>query len=505
MEKTRVGTDRRVDGGSRLVKPLRDAASTASRPAIVALVVLALLAVPVARAAELPFLTTWGSEGDGEGQFRNPQGIAVDSAGNVYVADTNNHRIQKFSPSGTLLATWGSAGSGDGQFQGPQGIAIDSAGNVYVADTQNHRIQKFDSSGEFVAKWGSIGAGLDQFNWPRGLAVDAAGNLYVADYLNDRVLKFTSSGTFVDGWGADGSSHHAGFIRPADIAIDADSFIYVVEAGSHRVQKFKGDDFFWLIWGSTGSGDGQFQSPNGIAVDTSGNVYVADTNNHRIQRFDDLGTHLASWGDSGADEGQFATPMGVAADAGGIVYVVEHGNHRVQKFGTEATGDSGSLAGTITAASEPGGPCLIVGGSTIDFGTQTFNDGSVPPVVGTIDGGEQDSFSVENCGDDSVELLARGTDAVSRTSDAAWDLLPITGGDTSCTVTGPDTTNVYGLVNEGEGSGSQSLSTSDTTVNPALAAGHTRSHQVFIQMPCVGSAGAGETFDLTVTYTAIEP
>lgn len=167
--------------------------------------------------------------------------------------------------------------------------------------------------------------------------------------------------------------------------------------------------------------------------------------------------------------------------------------------------NSGALAGTITAASEPGGPCLIVGGSTIDFGTHPFNSGSASPIVGTIDGGEQDNFSIENCGDDSVELLARGTNATSRTSDAAWALQPISGSDTSCTVNGPGTTNVYGLVNEGDGSGSQSLSTADTTVNPSLAASDSRSHQVFIQMPCVGSDGAGETFDLTVTYTAIEP
>jgi hypothetical protein len=206
------------------------------------------------------------------------------------------------------------------------------------------------------------------------------------------------------------------------------------------------------------------------------------------------------------EAGEMALYSAVIDPAGEYVYLgTSTDPARVVKVAISGLGNSGALAGTITAASEPGGPCLIVGGSTIDFGTHPFNDGSAPPVVGTIDGGEQSSFSVENCGDAGVELLARGTNAVSRTSDAAWALQPITGSDTSCTVDGPDTTNVYGLINEGDGSGSQSLSTLDTTVNPSLAAGDQRSHQVFIQMPCVGSDGAGETFDLTVTYTAVEP
>lgn len=480
----------------------RNTAARTYRPASVALIVLALLAVPMARASVLPFQATWGSAGSGEGQFQGPQAIASDGQGNVYVADTNNHRIQKFSSAGTFLLAWGSAGTSDGQFQGPQGVAVDSAGNVYVADTMNHRIQKFDSSGAFLTKWGSQGPGDDQFNWPRGLAIDAEDNVWVADYLNDRALMYTSSGTFTNiGWPVQ---------RAADLAVDADGYIYVVSAADHIVVKLDhpgspthGNAI--LSWGSFGTGDGQFQSPVGMAVDSAGNVYVADTSNHRIQRFNDVGTHLASWGAFGTAEGQFSTPMGVAVDASGNVYVVEHGNHRVQKFGIDAPVGSGALAGTITAGSEPGGPCLIVAGSSIDFGTHPFNAGSASPVVGTIDGGEQSSFSIENCGDDSVELLARGTDAVSRQTDAAWELLPITGSDTSCIVAGPDTTNVYGLVNEGDGTGSQSLSTSDTTVNPALPAGDSRSHQVFIQMPCAGSAGAGETFDLTVTYTAIEP
>ena len=126
------------------------------------------------------------------GAMNRPGSITTDSAGNVYVADTDNHRIQKFDSSGTFITKWGSQGSGDGQFSNPQGIATDSAGNVYVADTDNHRIQKFDSSGTFITKWGTSGSGDGRFSYPQGLTIDSAGNVYVADTYNYRIQKFDS-------------------------------------------------------------------------------------------------------------------------------------------------------------------------------------------------------------------------------------------------------------------------------------------------------------------------
>jgi DNA-binding beta-propeller fold protein YncE len=123
-----------------------------------ALVVAAALAVGLvsmvtlwpqdAKAAEAPpaFITKWGNSTDGDGEFSNPQGVATDSSGNVYVADTWNHRIQKFDPSGGFITKWGNPGSGDGQFISPLGVAIDHSGNVYVADSGNNRIQKFGNT-----------------------------------------------------------------------------------------------------------------------------------------------------------------------------------------------------------------------------------------------------------------------------------------------------------------------------------------------------------------------
>src|SRR5690606_23858166 len=124
---------------------------------LVAVLLGALLAVvpvaaPSANAAELPpvFSLTWGTSGTGNGQFNNPSEVATDSGGNVYVADTNNNRIQKFTSTGTYLTQWGTPGTGNGQFNSPYGVATDSGGNVYVADTNNNRIQKFTSTGTYL-------------------------------------------------------------------------------------------------------------------------------------------------------------------------------------------------------------------------------------------------------------------------------------------------------------------------------------------------------------------
>ena len=120
------------------------------------------------------YVTQWGAFGLGNGQFNQPFGVAVDASGNVYVADTRNHRIQKFSNAGAYLAQWGTEGSGPGQFELPYAVATDAGGNVYVADTYNSRVQKFTAAGAFLTEWGSAGNAPGQFSKPVGIAVDAS-------------------------------------------------------------------------------------------------------------------------------------------------------------------------------------------------------------------------------------------------------------------------------------------------------------------------------------------
>jgi tripartite motif-containing protein 71 len=145
------------------------------------------------------FKTKWGSYGTADGQFNSPTGVAVDSSGNVYVADNNNSRIQKFDSNDNFITKWGSYGDrsccsyglANGQFVYPYDIAVDSSGNVYVVDTYNYRIQKFDSSGTFITKWGSWGTGDGQFIHPIGVAVDSSENVYVTDSFNNRIQVFS--------------------------------------------------------------------------------------------------------------------------------------------------------------------------------------------------------------------------------------------------------------------------------------------------------------------------
>jgi DNA-binding beta-propeller fold protein YncE len=188
---------------------------------------------------EYVFVTKWGTKKSytKDGDFDKPSGIAIDSIGNVYVADTENDRIQKFEASGNFIAKWGRPGELDGHFLWPSDVAVDDSEDfVYALDGTSHCVQKFDSSGSFITSWGSEGTGDGEFLWPHGIAVGAAGDVYVADTDNCRIQKFDNSGNFLIKWG---------------------------------------------LWGHE---DGEFMYPTGITVDASGDVYVADRSNSRIQK-----------------------------------------------------------------------------------------------------------------------------------------------------------------------------------------------------------------------------
>ena len=189
------------------------------------------------------FVTKWGFEGSGDGQFDIPGDIDVDGSGNVYVCDVHNNRIQKFSSSGNFIRTWGELGSGQGEFHFPLGIALDTSGNVYVSDNLNSRIQKFGSIvRNFLRESGTFGSGDGQFNNPFGVATDS-GNVYVVEIANPRIQKFTNTGTFITKWGTFGSGDGQ-FNNPLGIEVHSSDIVFlservfVVDEGNNRIQVF---------------------------------------------------------------------------------------------------------------------------------------------------------------------------------------------------------------------------------------------------------------------------
>lgn len=195
------------------------------------LVAFFFIAFPLSRpvyAGSEVFVSKIGGS-DINGVLHEPDGIAVDSLGNIYVVDASNVRVQKFDSSGNFLAKWGSYGTGNGEFHTPTGIAIDASNNVYVSDSGNNTIQKFTSTGTYITKW--------SVPTPAGVAVDRVNNfVYVASNVYDsRVYKFTLTGTELTNWGGHGST--AGLFDAADsIAIDAIGNVYVTDTYNARVQ-----------------------------------------------------------------------------------------------------------------------------------------------------------------------------------------------------------------------------------------------------------------------------
>ena len=270
-------------------------------------------------------------------QFKNPMGIAVDSVDNIYVLDSGNFQIKKFSPSGKLILSWGSYGSENGQFKNPSGIFVDKK-YVYVADTANARIQKFDQNGNFIHKWGSYGNLPGLFQTPVALAASNDGNLYVSDSGSNKIQIFDSNGQYKDQIQSS-VTEEAKFSSSNSIAFDSKNNFYIVVSADNRILQYSAIGAFTKSFGSSGNEDGQFNNPRAIVIDSKGNLYVTDSNNYRIQKFDLQGKFSASWGSFGIGAGQFTRPVGLALDQKNNLYVLDNANGNVQEFAPYSSPD----------------------------------------------------------------------------------------------------------------------------------------------------------------------
>lgn len=286
------------------------------------------------------FVLAWGKQGAAAGELNIPIGIAVNARDEVFVSEFRNNRVQKFSTHGKPLGSFPV-----GEMAG--GLAVDRAGNLYVALLMAGKVEVYSPEGKLLRTLGKPGKGPGDLDQPGGLAVAADGTVYVADQVNRRVVHFAPDGKVIRAWGEYGvkPGQFGGNVPknqrvggPQFVALDREGNVFTTEASVGRVQKFSPEGKFLLAWGGNHTGPGGFggrpknlPGPIGIAIDTKGRVWVSATNN-KVQQFTAEGKYLRGFGGTGEGPGQFHTPHGLALDSRGRLYVVDTKNHRVQKF-----------------------------------------------------------------------------------------------------------------------------------------------------------------------------
>ena len=340
-----------------------------------------------------------------------PDDVAVDGAGNLFIADTYRHRIRMVDASGTITTVAGSESGfgGDGgpaveaQLLFPLGVAVDGAGNLFIADTSNNRIRMVDASGTITTVAGSGGFGYlvpggdggdggpaveAELYSPRGVAVDGAGNLFIADSSNNRIRMVDASGTITtvagtgeSGFGGDGGpAVEAELYSPRGVAVDGAGNLFIADTSNHRIRMVDASGTITTVVGTGESGFGgdggpaveaEFDRPFGVAVDSAGNLFIADTSNHRIRMVDSTGTitTVAGTGASGfggdggpAVEAEFDRPFGVAVDSAGNLFIADTSNHRIRMV--DPAGTITTVAGT--GASGFGGDGGPAGGPAVE-------------------------------------------------------------------------------------------------------------------------------------------
>lgn len=277
--------------------------------------------------------------------FNQPQDIAVDDKGFIYVADKLNNRIKKFDSNGNFILEWGTEGSSKGQFNQPCALDIsaewddelnDFKNYIYVIDYYNNRIQKFDENGTFILEWGSYG-GPDEggkFKLPIGIAIYSprmpsfSPIIYIADSGNKQIQKFWDNGFFIDKWEVGELSYNF------KISMNRTEYIYIADIERDTIYCYDKLGNLEYKWGESGDGEGEFSKPSDIAFDSEGYVHVLDSYNNRIQKFTSTGEYMdgSTWGNLGTEDGEFNFPLGLFIDNANNFYVVDTYNYRIQKF-----------------------------------------------------------------------------------------------------------------------------------------------------------------------------
>ncbi|HMF20149.1 MAG TPA: 6-bladed beta-propeller, partial [Gemmataceae bacterium] len=309
--------------------------------------------LPAGQPQSSKFLLAWGKKGDKPGEFYSPIHIAITKKDEVFVADLNNARVQRFTTEGKFL------GSFDLPLDKPPrkscivgGLAVDDDGLIYLSLMNQDKVMVVTEKGKLVREWGSKrGKGDGEFHQPGGIVLRKDGTLFVTDHCNHRIQKFSKEGKFLAKWGEHGDKpgqfgapEHAGsrFGGPHFLAQDSKGRLYTTEGVAGRVQQLSPEGKPLLAWGDKGDQPGGFGSlklglskfsfgPIGIMLDRHDRVWVSSLND-RVQQFTPEGKYILSIGGTGKGPGQFSRPHGMAVDSKGFLYVADASNQRIQKF-----------------------------------------------------------------------------------------------------------------------------------------------------------------------------